>query len=182
MVPHSRHCHTQQSANILDDCCLQWHQGWGTMVATVGSLGYDVSTDVVGWLWVVIYIRIRRVLCQAIGNTFPIRWQWASLLALEPLVGQSWCKIGGYAAPSGHQHHWGMMCGGNDGEIGGIRPGDKFSYMMGLCTSIDHCGCCCPTAAMRPYSWHWSTQQSANILGNRFVLLKLEKIIVYYVY
>ncbi len=31
-------------------------------------------------------------------------------------------------------------------------------------------------AAMRPYSWHRSIQHLDNILGNRLVLLKLEKI------
>jgi hypothetical protein len=47
---------------------------------------------------------------------------------------------------------------------------------------IDHDGRICPTAAMRPHSWLLSIQQSTNILGNRLVLLKLEKIIINYVY
>jgi hypothetical protein len=87
-----------------------------------------------------------------------------------------------------------MMCGGGGGsgsgggsgrggsKIGGIGPGDKFSSMIGLCASIDYGGRCCPTAAMRPYSRHRSTQQSANMLGNRFVSSKLGKIIINYVY
>jgi hypothetical protein len=40
------------------------------------------------------------------------------------------------------------MHGGGSSKIGGVGPGDKFSYMIGLCTSINHDGCCCPTAAM----------------------------------
>jgi hypothetical protein len=43
------------------------------MVATVGHLGHDALTDVVGWLWVVIYVGIRRVLYQMIGDTLPTR-------------------------------------------------------------------------------------------------------------
>jgi hypothetical protein len=71
---------------------------------------------------------------------------------------------------------------GGGGKIGGIEPGDKFPYTMGLCASIDHGSCHCPMAAMWPYSQHQSTQQSTNMLGNRFALLKLGKIIVNYVY
>ncbi len=41
------------------------------MVAAVGHLGQDVLTDIVGWLWVVFYVGIDRVLYQAIGNTIP---------------------------------------------------------------------------------------------------------------
>jgi hypothetical protein len=47
MVPHSRRCCTQQSTNMLVDCCMQRHREWGTMVATVGQLDHDMSTDVV---------------------------------------------------------------------------------------------------------------------------------------
>jgi hypothetical protein len=43
------------------------------MGAAVGHFGLNASTDVVGWLWVVIYIGIRRVLYQAICNTLPMR-------------------------------------------------------------------------------------------------------------
>ncbi len=43
------------------------------MAAAIGHLGHDASTDVVGWLWVVLYIGILRVLYQAIGNTLPMR-------------------------------------------------------------------------------------------------------------
>ncbi len=38
------------------------------MAAAIGHLGHYASTDVVGWLWVVSYVRIRRVLYQAIGD------------------------------------------------------------------------------------------------------------------
>ncbi len=130
-------------------------------------------------LW---YIGMCRVLYQAIGDNLWMRWQWAFLLALEPLVQHPPHQIGSCAALSGQQHHWGMMRGGSSGKKRGIGPGDAFSYTMGFCTWINHGGRCCPTATMRPYSWHWSTQQSANMLGNRFVLLKLGNIIVKYVY
>ncbi len=43
------------------------------MVATIGHLGHAASTDVVGWLWVVSYVRIRRVLYQAFGDTLLTR-------------------------------------------------------------------------------------------------------------
>jgi hypothetical protein len=33
----------------------------------------DVSTNVVGWLWDVIYVGISKVLYQAIGDTLPMR-------------------------------------------------------------------------------------------------------------
>ncbi len=39
------------------------------MAAAIGHLGHDALTDVVGWLWVVSYVRIYRVLYQAFGNT-----------------------------------------------------------------------------------------------------------------
>jgi hypothetical protein len=68
------------------------------------------------------------------------------------------------------------MRGGGGGKIGGIGPGDKFSYTMGLCASIDHEGCRHPMAAMGPHSQILSIQQSANILCNRTMLLKREKI------
>jgi hypothetical protein len=43
------------------------------MVAAIGHLGHTALTDVVGWLWVVSYVRIRRVLYQAFGNTLLTR-------------------------------------------------------------------------------------------------------------
>jgi hypothetical protein len=75
-----------------------------------------------------------------------------------------------------------MMRGSGGNKIGGIGPGDEFSNMMGLRASINHGGHHCPLAAMRPHSRHQSTQQSANMPGNRFLSSKLDKIIVNYVY
>jgi hypothetical protein len=74
------------------------------------------------------------------------------------------------------------MCGGDGGKIGRIRPGDEFSYTMGLRASIDHGGRRCPTATMGPHSQLLSIKQSANIPWNRFALLPLEKTIIDNVY
>jgi hypothetical protein len=43
------------------------------MAAAVVHLGHNMSTDIVGWLWVVIYVETCRVLYQAIGDTLPTR-------------------------------------------------------------------------------------------------------------
>jgi hypothetical protein len=43
------------------------------MAAAISHLGHDASTDIVGWLWVVLYVGIRRLLYQAIGDTLPTR-------------------------------------------------------------------------------------------------------------
>ncbi len=45
------------------------------MAAAIGQLGHNALTDVVGWLWVVSYVRILRVLYQAIGDTLLTRWR-----------------------------------------------------------------------------------------------------------
>ncbi len=63
--------------------------------------------------------------------------------------------------------HWGTMHGGGGGKIGGIGPGDEFSYTTGLCASINHDSCCRPTATIGPRFRRQSIQQSANILCNR---------------
>jgi hypothetical protein len=68
-----------------------------------------------------------------------------------------------------------MMRGGGDGEYGGIGPGDEVFRSMGFLALIDHGGPRHPTAAMKPHSRLLSIQQSANILCDRLVLLKLEK-------
>ncbi len=68
------------------------------------------------------------------------------------------------------------MRGGGGGELGGIGPGEEVFYMMQFLSSIDHGSRRRPTAAMKPHSWLLSIQQSANILCNRLVLLKLEKL------
>jgi len=74
-----------------------------------------------------------------------------------------------------------MGVGGVDTE-GRIGAGGEAFCSMRFLTSIDHGGCRGPTAAMRPYSWLLSIQQSTNILGNRLVTLKLEKVIINNVY
>jgi hypothetical protein len=43
------------------------------MAAAICHLGHDALTDIVGWLWVVLYFGIRRVLYQAIGYTLLTR-------------------------------------------------------------------------------------------------------------
>jgi len=43
------------------------------MAAVVGNLRHDMSTDVVGLLWVVSYVAIRRVAYQTIGDASPTR-------------------------------------------------------------------------------------------------------------
>jgi hypothetical protein len=73
IVPHSRRHRIQQSANILGDCCMHQHREWGIIAAVIGHLGHDASTDIVGWLWVVLYVGIRRLLYQATGDTLLTR-------------------------------------------------------------------------------------------------------------
>jgi hypothetical protein len=43
------------------------------MAAAIGHLGHNALMDDVGWLWVVLYVGIHRVLYQAIGDTLPMR-------------------------------------------------------------------------------------------------------------
>jgi hypothetical protein len=69
-----------------------------------------------------------------------------------------------------------MMCGGGGGELGGIGPGDEFFYTMQFCASINDGGHSHRTTAMGPHSRLLSIQKSANILCNRLVLLKQEKL------
>ena len=68
------------------------------------------------------------------------------------------------------------MRGGGGGAEGGMGEGDKVFCSMRFLASIDHGGRGRPTAAMKPHSRRLSIQQSANILGNRLVSLKLEKL------
>ena len=74
------------------------------------------------------------------------------------------------------------MRGGGGGELGGIVPGDEVFCLVRFLAPINHGGRRCPTAAMKPHSRLLSIQQSTNILGNRLVSLKLEKVIINYVY
>jgi hypothetical protein len=61
--------------------------------------------------------------------------------------------------------------------IGNIMAaGAATTRSMRFLALIDHDGRICPTVAVRPHSWLLSIQQSTNILGNRLVLLKLEKL------
>jgi hypothetical protein len=69
-----------------------------------------------------------------------------------------------------------MMRGSSGGAEEGIGAGGEVFCLMQFLALIDHGDCRCPMAAMRPYSWHRSIQHLDNILGNRLVLLKLEKI------
>jgi hypothetical protein len=71
-----------------------------------------------------------------------------------------------------------MMLGGGGGELRGIGPGEEVSYTMRFCASIDNGDHHCCTTAMGPHSQLLSIQQSANILCNRLILIKLEKTII----
>jgi len=73
-----------------------------------------------------------------------------------------------------------MMRSGGAGAEGGIRAGGEIFYSMRFLASINHGGRRRPTA--RPYSRRGSTQQSAIMLGNRLVSLKIEKVIINNVY
>ena len=66
-----------------------------------------------------------------------------------------------------------MRCG-SVGTEGGIRAGVGEVFLMQFLASINHGGRRHPMAVMRPHSWHRIIQQSANMLGNRLVSLKLE--------
>ena len=75
-----------------------------------------------------------------------------------------------------------MMRGGGGGEIEGIGPVDEEVYTMRFRRSIDNGGHRRRTTAVGPHSRLLSIQQSANILCDRLVSLKLEKTIIIYVY
>ncbi len=178
MVSHSRRHRIWQSANIMGDCCLCQRQEWGTMAAAIGHLGHNALTDIAGWLWVVLYVEIHRLLHQAISDTLSTRWQRAFLLAWELLAQQPPHQICHCVVLSKQQHHWGMMHGSSGSKIGGRRAGGDNSYNRWVCTSIDHGGRQCPTATMGPHSRLLSIQQSASIVWNRSTSLKLEKTII----
>jgi hypothetical protein len=75
-----------------------------------------------------------------------------------------------------------MMLGGGDGVLGVIGPGDEVPYTMQFCASINNGGHHHCTTAMGHHSRLLSIQQSASILCNRLILLKLEKTIIINVY
>jgi len=95
--------------------------------------------------------------------------------ASEPSSWQPPHQIGRFVASNDSAHHGGMMCGDGVGTEGGIGTREEVFCSMGFLTSINHGGRRRPTATMRPQSWCRSIQQSANMIGNRFVSLKLEK-------
>jgi hypothetical protein len=72
---------------------------------------------------------------------------------------------------------WRQMRGGGEGAEGEIGAGGEVFCSMQFLASIDHGGFHCPTAAMRPNFRRRSIQQSANMLGNKLVSLKLKKFI-----
>ena len=146
----------------MGDCCIRRRREWDTMAAVVGHLGHNVSKDVVG--------------CCDVCS--------ARKLASEPLSWQPPRQIGRFFASTYSEHHGGSCGGGGVGTEGGIRAGGEVFCSMRFLASIDHDGHRHPTAAMRPHSRLFSIQQSTNILGNRLVLvlLKLEKVIINYVY
>ena len=67
------------------------------------------------------------------------------------------------------------MCGGGGSKLGGIGPGDKVSYTIQFHASINDGGHHCRTTAVGPHSRLLSIQQSANMLYDRLVSLKLEE-------
>ncbi len=67
------------------------------------------------------------------------------------------------------------MHGSGGGEEGGMGEGGEVFCSMGFLALIDHVSRGRPTAAMKPHSWLLRIQQSANILCDRLVSLKLEK-------
>jgi len=70
------------------------------------------------------------------------------------------------------------MRAGGVGTEGGIGAGGEVFCSMQFLASIDHGGRLRLTADTRPHSRRGSIQQSANMLGNRLVLLKLENSII----
>jgi hypothetical protein len=73
-----------------------------------------------------------------------------------------------------------MMRGGGGGAEGGIGAwGGEVFCSMRLLASTNHGSCRHSMAAMRPHSRRRRIQQSANMLGNRLVLLKLEKLSIF---
>ena len=70
-----------------------------------------------------------------------------------------------------------MRCNGGVKE-GRIGAGGDYSSSMQTCTSINDDGRRHPTVAMGSHSWLLSIQQSTNILCDRTMSLKLEKVII----
>ncbi len=178
MVPHSRRHRIRQSANILGNCCMHQRQEWGIIAAAISHLVHDALMNIVGWLWVVLYVGIRRLSYQAIGNTLPTRWQWATMSILVGIgaVGvaastPNWllCCIIRAATSLGNDTWWWW-------QLNWRKKSGKNFYNRWVCTLINHGSRRCPTVTMGPHSRLLSIQQSANILCNRTTMLKPEKL------
>jgi len=100
------------------------------MAAIVGNLRHDVSTDIVGLLWVVSYVGIRSVVYQTLGYASPARRGRASLSASEPSSRQPPCQIGRFFASADSRHHGGMKRLGGLGAKGGIGTGGEVFFSM----------------------------------------------------
>jgi hypothetical protein len=160
MVPHSRRRHIRQSANILGDRCVHWRWEWGTMVAAVGQLGHDVSTDVVGLLWVVSYVGIRRVTYHGLPDkvmmSIPSGIGAVGSAASSP--NRLLCCVVREGTLWGKDAWWGWWQ--NRRKKRGRRRFLQHSRLI----LIEDGGRRRPMAAMGPHSWLLSIQQSTNIL------------------
>ena len=74
------------------------------------------------------------------------------------------------------------MRGSPGGTEGGMGAGGEVFCLMRFLASIDHGGRRHPSTVMKPHFRLLSIQQSANILCDRLVSLKLEKTIIIDVY
>ena len=119
------------------------------------------------------------IMYQTIGNAFPMKRGRASLLASVPSAWQPPCQIDRCAAFAEQGHHGGgmMRCNGGVKE-GRIGAGGDYSSSMQTRASINDDGRQHPTVAMGSHSWLLSIQQSTNILCDRTMSLKLEKVII----
>ena len=50
---------------------MRQRREWGTIAADVNHLGHDASTNIVGLLWVVSYVEIRREMNQTACDATP---------------------------------------------------------------------------------------------------------------
>jgi hypothetical protein len=96
----------------------------------------------------------------------------------QPSYWQPPCQIGHFFASADSAHQGSMMRGNIGGAEGGMGEGGEVFCSMQFLALINHGSQCCPTAAMKPHSRLLHIQQSANILCDRLVLLKLEKTII----
>ncbi len=160
MVPHSRRRCIQQSANILGDHCVRWHQEWGTMAAAVGRFGHDVSTGVVGLLWVVSYVGIRRVKFHGLPDkvTMSIPSGIGAFGLAASLPNRLLCCVVREGTLWGKDVWWRWWQ--NRRKKNGRRQFLQHARLI----LIDDGSRRRPMAAMGPHSWLLSIQQSTNIL------------------